>query len=298
MKEIRKDFLGHGWGFAWPNDCRIIYNRASARPDGKPWSERKKLVWWDEEKKEWGGQDVPDFPKTLAPDKQPDLENGEGVPGLGGSRPFILHNDGLAWIFVPTGLKDGPLPTHFEPLESLVPNPLYSQQTNPPVDKKARLDNPYANSPGDSRYPYILSTYRLTEHHTAGGMSRTLSHLSELQPEAFAEISPELAAEAGLTHGEYVTISTPRGEIEARVLVTHRMRPLWINGQRIHQVGLPWHWGNKGLATGDSANDLLAISEEPNVRIMETKALVCNLRPGRRDRRNSAPGSKQGEVPA
>jgi formate dehydrogenase major subunit len=195
-------------------------------------------------------------------------------------------------------LKDGPLPTHFEPLESLVPNPLYSQQTNPPVDKKARLDNPYANSPGDSRYPYILSTYRLTEHHTAGGMSRTLSHLAELQPEAFAEISPELAAEAGLTHGEYVTISTPRGEIEARVLVTHRMRPLWINGQRIHQVGLPWHWGNKGLATGDSANDLLAISEEPNVRIMETKALVCNLRPGRRDRRNSAPGSKQGEVPA
>jgi formate dehydrogenase major subunit len=127
-------------------------------------------------------------------------------------------------------------------------------------------------------------------------MSRTLSHLSELQPEAFAEISPELAAEAGLTHGEYVTISTPRGEIEARVLLTHRMRPLWINGQRIHQVGLPWHWGNKGLATGDSANDLLAISEEPNVRIMETKALVCNLKPGRRPRGASESNFK--EVPA
>jgi len=278
-----KDFLGHGWGFAWPNDCRIIYNRASARPDGKPWSERKKLVWWDEEKKEWGGLDIPDYLKTLPPDAKVDLINGEGVRALGGARPFQLHNDGLGWLFVPSGLKDGPLPTHFEALESPVSNPLYSQQTNPPADKKDRHDNPYAASPADPRYPYILSTYRLTEHHTAGGMSRTLSHLAELQPEPFTEISPELAAEAELTHGEYVTVSTPRGAIEARVLVTPRMRPLWINGQRIHQVGLPWHWGNKGLSTGDSANDLIAISEEPNVRIMETKALVCNLRPGRRD---------------
>jgi len=291
-----KDFLGHGWGFSWPNDCRIIYNRASARPDGKPWSERKKLVWWDEETKEWGGLDNPDYLKTLAPETKPDLVNGEGVPGLGGARPFVLHNDGLAWLFVPSGLKDGPLPTHFEPLESPVANPLYHQQTNPPVDKKERSDNTYAASPGDPRYPYILSTYRLTEHHTAGGMSRTLSHLAELQPEAFTEVSPELAAETGLTHGDYATISTPRGTIEARVLVTRRMRPLWINGERIHQVGLPWHWGNKGLAKGDSANDLLAISEEPNVRIMETKALVCDLRPGRRPRRNQR--SSQQEKPA
>ena len=291
-----KDFLGHGWGFSWPNDCRIIYNRASARPDGKPWSERKKLVWWDEEKKEWGGLDNPDYLKTLAPETKPDLVNGEGVHGLGGARPFVLHNDGLAWLFVPSGLKDGPLPTHFEPLESPVANPLYRQQTNPPVDKKERSDNTYAASPGDPRYPYILSTYRLTEHHTAGGMSRTLSHLAELQPEAFTEVSPELAAETGLTHGDYATISTPRGTIEARVLVTRRMRPLWINGERIHQVGLPWHWGNKGLAKGDSANDLLAISEEPNVRIMETKALVCDLRPGRRPRRNQQ--SPQQERPA
>jgi formate dehydrogenase major subunit len=284
-----KDFLGHGWGFAWPNDCRIIYNRASARPDGKPWSERKKLVWWDEGKKQWDGLDVPDYPKALAPDTKPDLENGSGAEGLGGARPFILHNDGLGWIFVPSGLKDGPLPTHYEPLESLQANPLYGQQTNPPADKKERPDNPYAGSPGDPRYPYILSTYRLTEHHTAGGMSRTLSHLAELQPEAFTEVSPELAAEAGLKHGDYATLETPRGVIEARVLVTPRMRPLWINGRRIHQVGLPWHWGNKGLSKGDSANDLIAISEEPNVRIMETKALVCNLRPGRRPRGKSLP---------
>jgi formate dehydrogenase major subunit len=100
----------------------------------------------------------------------------------------------------------------------------------------------------------------------------------------FTEVSPELADEIGLTHGDYATISTPRGIIEARVLITRRMRPLWIDGQRVHQVGLPYHWGYKGRVKGDVVNDLLAISEEPNVRIMETKALVCDIRPGRRPR--------------
>jgi formate dehydrogenase major subunit len=102
-----------------------------------------------------------------------------------------------------------------------------------------------------------------------------------LQPELFTEVSPELAEQAGLTHGEWATIATPRASISARVLITRRMRPMWIAGQRIHQVGLPYHWGYKGQSKGDVVNDLLAISEEPNVRIMETKALVCNLTPGR-----------------
>jgi formate dehydrogenase major subunit len=128
----------------------------------------------------------------------------------------------------------------------------------------------------------VLTTYRLTEHHTAGGMSRTLSHLAELQPELFTEVSPELAAEIGLRHGDWATISTPRATIEARVLVTPRMRPLKIDGRIVHQVGLPYHWGYRGKVQGDVVNDLLVISEEPNVRIMETKALVCNLCPGRR----------------
>ncbi|HET8823917.1 MAG TPA: formate dehydrogenase subunit alpha, partial [Terriglobales bacterium] len=189
---------------------------------------------------------------------------------------------------VASGLKDGPLPTHYEPLESLIKNPLYDQQDNPAAQKKARPDNPYANSPGDPRYPYVLSTYRLTEHHTAGGMTRTLSHLAELQPELFTEVSPELSAELGLKHGEYATITTPRGTIEARVMVTPRIRPLKIDGRTVHQVGLPYHWGYKGQVTGDIVNDLLVISEEPNVRIMETKALVCNLKPGRRPRGKKA----------
>jgi len=276
-----QDLLGHGWGFAWPNDCRIIYNRASARPDGKPWSERKKLVWWDEERKEWTGLDNADYDKHMAPETPDDLKSGHGIKALGGSKPFTLHPDGVGWLYVASGLKDGPLPAHYEALESLLENPLYSEQTNPAAQKKERPDNRYAKSPGDPRYPFILTTYRLTEHHTAGGMTRTLPHLAELQPELFTEVSPELAAQLGLEHGEWATVRTPRAAIQARVLVTPRMRPLWIDGRRMHQVGLPYHWGYRGLVQGDVVNDLLVISQEPNVRIMETKALVCNIVPGR-----------------
>jgi formate dehydrogenase major subunit len=286
-----KDLLGHGWGFSWPNDCRIIYNRASARPDGKPWSERKKLVWWDEQKKEWTGLDNADYKKDLAPTTPDDFDTGVGVVGLGGARPFTLHSDGVGWLYVPSGLKDGPLPTHYEPLEGLIKNPLYRQQVDPAAAKKERPDNPYAQEVGDPRYPYVLTTYRLTEHHTAGGMSRTLGHLAELQPELFTEVSPELAEEAGLSHGGWATISTPRGRVQARVLVTRRMRPMKIDGRYIHQVGLPYHWGYKGQAKGDITNDLLAISEEPNVRIMESKALVCNIQPGTRAQSNGSGGN-------
>jgi formate dehydrogenase major subunit len=274
-------FYAHGWGFAWPADRRILYNRASARPDGRPWSDRKKLVWWDEEKKAWSGLDVPDFTKTKAPSYQPPA-GANADEGLPGDAPFIMHEDGKGWLWVPGGLKDGPLPTHYEPLESPVRNPLYpKQQVNPAADPKERPDNPYAASP-DPRFPHVLTTYRLTEHHTAGAMSRTLSHLSELQPELFCEISPQLAAASRISHGDWVTIMTPRGLIEARALVTERIPSLEVDGRTIHQVGLPYHWGSRGLVTGDVVNDLLAISEEPNVRIMESKAMTCTIEPGRR----------------
>ena len=277
-----KDHLGHGWGFAWPKDTRLIYNRASAKPDGTPWSERKKLVWWDESKREWTGLDSTDFKKDLPPYHKADPEKG-GMEALDGDKPFTMHADGLGWLYVSSGLKDGPLPAHFEPLESPVRNPIYpEQQYNPPADKKDRSTNVYANSPDDPRFPYVLTTYRLTEHHTAGGMSRGLSHLAELQPELFAEVSPELAELAGLRHNDWATIYSARGFVSAKVLVTARMFPLTIGGRVLHQVGLPYHWGWKGISTGDVANDLLAISEEPNVRIMESKALVCNIVPGHR----------------
>jgi len=285
-KREPKGRYGHGWGYAWPSDRRILYNRASARPDGQPWSERKKLVWWDKDQNKWTGLDTPDFTETKAPDYRP-AKNAMGDDALAGDKPFIMHQDGVGWIWVSSGLKDGPLPTHYEALESLESNPLYPNRTISPVaDKKERPDNAYA-SQFDKRFPYILSTYRLTEHHTAGGMSRTLPHLAELQPELFAEISPEFAAELKIEHGSFLTVSTMRGIVEARALVTERIRPLQINGRSVHQVCMPYHFGYRGLVTGDAVNDLLAISEEPNVRIMETKALVCNVKPGRvpRDRK-------------
>jgi formate dehydrogenase major subunit len=272
-----QDAYGHGWGFAWPDDRRILYNRASARPDGRPWSDRKKLVWWDDAKQMWTGLDTPDFAKTKAPSYQPP-DDAQGDAGIAGDQPFIMHADGVGWIWVPSGLKDGPLPTHYEPFESPVTNRLYAQQTNPAADPKARHDNRYAAGSGDESYPHVLTTYRLTEHHTAGGMTRTLTHLAELQPELFCEISPELAESIGVSNGGWVTVSTPRGAIEARALVTSRIRPLVVHGRTLHQVGLPYHFGHRGLVRGDVVNDLVAISEEPNVRIMESKALVCDIR--------------------
>jgi formate dehydrogenase major subunit len=276
-----KDFYGHGWGFAWPSDRRILYNRASAKPDGTPWSDRKKLVWWDADSGKWTGNDVPDFVATKRPDYRPE-PGSEGDDALAGDKPFILHADGLGWIWVPVGLNDGPLPVHYEPLESPIRNPIYpSQQTNPVANARETAGNEYANSP-DERFPYVLTTYRLTEHHTAGGMSRTLSHLAELQPELFCELPVELAQQLSLSNGEWVTVVTPRGAIEAHALITPRMQSLTINGNAVQQVGLPFHWGYSGLVKGDIANDLIAISEEPNVRIMETKGLLCAVLRGNR----------------
>jgi formate dehydrogenase major subunit len=272
-----RDYLGHGWGFSWPSDRRIIYNRASARPDGHPWSERKKLVWWDSEK--WTGIDVAGFVQGKPPDFEPEV-GAEGLDAIPGDAPFVLHEDGLGWIYVPKGLKDGPFPTHYEPLESPVSNELYSRQTNPPEHWFPRRENQFA-SPGDSRFPFVLTTYRLTEHHTAGGMSRFLSHLAELQPAMFAEISTQLARQLKITNGDYVCIVTLRGAIEARALVSRRIRPLQLNGKTLHQVALPYHFGTTGLVRGASANDLLTISGEPNVTIMEAKACTCNIVPGR-----------------
>ena len=272
-----RDYLGHGWGFAWPSDRRIIYNRASARPDGHPWSERKKLVWWDSEK--WTGIDVAGFVQGKPPDYEPEV-GAEGLDAIPGDAPFVLHEDGLGWIYVPKGLKDGPFPTHYEPLESPVSNELYSRNTNPAEQWFARQENRFA-PPGDPRFPYVLTTYRLTEHHTAGGMSRFLSHLAELQPEMFAEISPELARELKIKNGDHICIVTLRGAIETRALVSRRIRPLQLNGKTLHQIAVPYHFGTAGLVHGGAANDLLTISGEPNVTIMEAKALTCNIVPGR-----------------
>jgi formate dehydrogenase major subunit len=274
------------WGWAWPANRRILYNRASADPDGKPWSERKAYVWWDPGAGKWTGHDVPDFPATRPPSYRPP-PGATGVDAISGIDAFIMQNDGKAWLFAPAGLADGPLPAHYEPQESPFRNPLYGQQRNPIREIIRHKENPLQPSgtePGSSVFPYVATTYRLTEHHTAGGMSRTLPYLSELQPEFFCEVSPELAAERGLEHKGWATIITARTAVEARVLVTSRMRTLTVAGRQLHQVGLPYHWGPNGLVTGDSANELAALVLDPNVHIQEVKAMACDIRPGRRPR--------------
>jgi formate dehydrogenase major subunit len=271
------------WGWAWPANRRLLYNRASADPDGNPWSERKRYVWWDRAKKRWEGEDVPDFQPTKAPSYVPP-DGARAEDAIAGSHPFIMQPDGRGWLFAPAGVVDGPLPTHYEPHESPFPNRLYGQRADP---ARQRFDDPRNRSqpsngdPGAESHPYIFTTYRLTEHHTAGGMTRFLPYLTELQPEMFCEVSPELARERGLEHAGWATISTERGSIEARVMVTERMAPLDVEGRRTHQVGLPYHWGSRGLTAGGSANELLPIVLDPNVHIAETKVATCDIRPGR-----------------
>jgi formate dehydrogenase major subunit len=273
------NYVDPEWGFAWPGNRRILYNRASADPAGKPWSERKKYIWWDRAQGKWTGFDRPDFPETKAPDT-PAKADGVGIDLHSGSDPFILKGDGRGWLFAPSGLKDGPLPTHYEPLESPVSNALYPRQDSPVAKRFPRKDN-VISPPGDPQYPYVVTTYRVTEQYTSGAMSRWNSWLSELMPEMFAEISPELAAEKGIKNLDWIVVSTPRNQIECKALVTRRIRPFRHNGKVIHEIGLPFHWGYKGLVTGAMANDLVALSEEPNVYIQEDKALTCNLRKGR-----------------
>lgn len=269
------------WGFAWPANCRTMYNRASADPQGRPWSERKRLVWWNAAARKWESTDSIDFEETKPPDYEPDWsKKPQGMDALDGRAAFIVIADGRSSLFVPCGLKDGPLPTHYEPVESPVSNLLYGQHDNPVTKKWPREDNVH-HAVGDPRYPYALSTYRLTEHHCGGTPTRSVPVTADLQPEGFAEIPPELARELGIEHLDWVVISTARGEIETRAMVTERLRPFQIDGRTIYQIGMLWHYGWEGYATGDIANALTAIVGEPNTSIHENKSLTCNLRKGR-----------------
>lgn len=283
----QESYVAPEWAWSWPDNRRILYNRASADPAGRPWSERKRYVWWDAEQGCWTGLDTPDFQRTKPPDYVPP-EGATAEAAVPGDRPFVMQADGRSWLYVPQGLVDGPLPAHYEPHESPFENPLYAQRANPRRQRHDDLAedpyNPPGAAPGAEVYPYVVTTYRLTEHHTAGGMTRSSPYLAELQPEMFCEVHPELAAEEGLEQGGWATIYTSRSAIEARVLVTDRMRPVEVGGRTVHQIGLPYHWGRRGLVSGDSANDLAHMALDPNVHIQEVKAFTCGIRPGRRPR--------------
>ena len=282
-----QDWVAAEWGWAWPANRRILYNRASADPEGRPWSDRKAYVWWDADQGRWTGHDVPDFEVTKPPWYRPP-PGATGPAALAGDDAFVMQADGKGWLFAPTGLIDGPVPTHYEAAESPVRNPLYGQQSNPTRVTYDRPDSPTNPSPPAGAaevdvFPYVFTTSRLTEHHTAGGMSRSLPYLAELQPGMFVEVSPELARERGLDHLGWATIVTSRSAIEAQVLITRRLRPLRVEGRAVHQVWLPYHWGvGAGLTSGDSANDLVGLSLDPNVLIQDSKVGTCDVRPGRR----------------
>jgi formate dehydrogenase major subunit len=294
----QQNWVANEWGWAWPANRRILYNRASADPEGRPWSERKALVWWDAEQAKWTGHDIPDFSPDKSPHRRPPV-GARAAEALSGCDPFVMQADGKAWLYAPAGLTDGPLPTHYEPQDSPFTNLLYPDQQRNPVRQllTPRPENrfqPSGDEPGAEVFPFVLTTYRLTEHHTAGGMSRWQPYLAELQPELFCEVAPELATARELRHMEWATVVTARGVIEARVMVTDRMTPLTVHGRVLHQVGLPYHWGPNGYTTGDAANELLHLSLDPNTHIQEAKALACDIRPGRRPRGAEAPAFVRG----
>lgn len=267
------DVLAHDWGFAWPANRRILYNRASADPRGRPWSERKKLVWWDRQRR-WVGQDVPDVGPAMAP-WVPRAADGP-FKGLSGADAFIMSAHGAAQFFAP--VVDGPFPEHYEPVESPVKNALSKIQSNP-VARYWDLGELNRLGTAD-RYPYVLTTFQLAEH-DADGMSRHVPWLSELFPGPFAEIAPEMARALGVHSGDMLTVETARATIRVRAMVTERIRPLVVDGQKVYLVGIPWHWGYQGVmpsARGEIAGDLLASLGDPSTYVPEAKALLCNVR--------------------
>ncbi len=246
------------WSWCWPLNRRVLYNRASVDPDGRPWNPKKVVIAWNETAGRWEG-DVPDGP--WPPLNKP-----------GGRLPFIMTAEGVSRLFS-AGLADGPFPTHYEPMESPMANLFCKQQTNPAVRPPAVLSDP-------EKFPYIGTSYRVSEHWQAGAMTRNLPWLAELVPDMFVEMSEGLARWKGIKNGDMVTISSERGAIEARALVTARIKPLRVGGRMIEQVGLPWHFGFAGLAKGDSANVLTAAVGCANTTIPEYKAFLCNIEKG------------------
>jgi formate dehydrogenase major subunit len=242
------------WAWCWPVNRRIIYNRASVDPNGVPWDKEHPVIAWNAVTKKWDG-DVPD---------------GGWAPGT--KHPFIMKPEGHARLFG-AGRVDGPFPEHYEPLESPVDNLLSKQQNNPVI----KIWEP--DKIGTSKeYPIVGTTYRVTEHWQAGAMTRNLPWLVELVPDAFVEMSEALAKKKGIKNGDKVEISTKRGKMKAYAVVTKRVKPYKIGNKTVDLVGVIWHFGYNGLATGGSANVLTPHVGDANTMIPEYKAFLCNIK--------------------
>ncbi len=264
------------WAWAWPVNRRIIYNRASVDPTGKPWNPKKPVIEFVGEVKDgkyttqkWKG-DIPDGPWYP-------LKNPDGTPREDGKLPFIMKTDGMGALFGP-GLKDGPFPEHYEPLECPVEKNPFSAQLNNPVAVSFTTSKD-AIKTCDPRFPFVCTTYRVTEHWQTGVLTRWLPWLIEAEPQMFVEMSEELAKNRNIQNGEKVIVESPRGSLEAVAIVTKRFKPFKIGDQEVHEIGIPWHFGWVWPAEGgESANLLTPAVGDPNTRIPESKAFMANVR--------------------
>jgi len=265
----RNDPTGMGfypeWAWSWPVNRRVLYNRASADPQGRPWDPERAGIRWDEKAKAWVG-DVPDYPPDASPrDPKSPL-------------PFIMTGEGTGRLFSTNALIDGPFPEHYEPVESPVANPLHPEVSASPVaflyDQAAGRPNRFGKV-GD--YPYVATTYRLTEHEHY--VTQHVERLVQLQPEAFVEVPAELARQKGISTGDAVRVWSKRGKIEVRAVVTKRLGALTIDGHKVFHIGIPIHWGYVGVNTGDHwlANALTPFVGDANVRTPEFKAFLVNM---------------------
>jgi formate dehydrogenase major subunit len=254
-----------GWAWAWPANRRILYNAASTDPKtGKPWIATRKLVTWSGTA--WGGADVPD----IRPDANPTEADA--------TRPFIMNAEGVARLFAPTGLAEGPLPEHYEPFESPLPmNLMAPKNTRARANPAARVFKGDLESMGSAKdFPYVATSYRLTEHFHY--WTKNVRTSAIIQPEQFVEIGEELGKEKGIADGDWVKVSSKRGFIKAVAVVTKRIASLDIDGKRTHTVGLPNHWGFIGVAKpGYLVNTLTPVVGDANTQTPEYKSFLVTI---------------------
>ena len=250
-----------GWAWSWPANRRIQYNRASSDPEGRPWNPKRRLVWWNGST--WGGADVPDIKADSAP--------GEGMG------PFIMNPEGVARFFVVDKMADGPFPEHYEPFESPIGVNLLNNNPAAISNPAARVFKDDLEAMGTAKdFPYPATTYRLTEHFHFWTKHCRINAI--LQPQQFVEIGEELAAEKGIRHGDMVRVRSKRGQIKAVAMVTKRLQALTVNGKKLHHVGIPLHWGFKGLAKkGFLTNTLTPFVGDANTQTPEFKSFLVNI---------------------
>ena len=252
------------WAWAWPANRRVLYNAASCDTKGKPWNAKRKLVFWNGEK--WVGSDVPD----IRPDADPTADDAV--------RPFIMTAEGVARLFAPTGMAEGPLPEHYEPFETpLNANPFHPNNPKAKSNPAARVfkgDMEAFGQPKD--FPYVATSYRLTEHFHY--WTKNVRSNAVIQPQQFVEIGEELAKEKGIANGDTVKVSSNRGFIKAKAVVTKRVASLDVDGKRVHTVGLPNHWGFVGVAKpGYLVNTLTPFVGDANTQTPEFKSFTVNI---------------------